>query len=320
MTSLLCGCIFLRKMLRPYDRVLKGFRGEVVKEEPLCRHTSYRIGGPADLYLVPADEEDLKGLLGRAREAGVPTFILGNGSKLLVHDEGVRGVVVDVRMVSDRIVLKDDEVSVGAGTELDLLAAWTVGEGLEGFAELSGIPGTVGGAIAMNSGAFGRTISELLTEVRALTPDGREVVLSKDEIGFGYRKGLEGFVVLSAKFRPERKDPELLWEKRREVLKLRSEKQPLEHPSAGSVFKRPPGDYAGRLIEEAGCKGMRVGDAMVSPKHANFVVNLGRAKASEVWALICEVRRRVEEKFSVDLELEVRLWGFRGLSTRGSQR
>ncbi len=295
-----------------YDRVLEGFRGKVLYGEPLSRHTSYRIGGPADLYLVPEDEGDLRGLLARTSREGFPLFILGNGSNVLVHDAGVKGLVVDVRRATGRIRKDGERIWAGAGVELDLLTAWSVEEGLDGLAELSGIPGTVGGAVRMNAGAFGRTISDFLTEVRALTPDGREVRLSWDEIGFGYRKaeGLEGLVVLSAAFRLQRGDRKALWERRGEVLRRRSERQPLEHPSAGSTFKRPPGDYAGRLIEEAGCKGMRVGDAMVSPKHANFIVNLGKAEASDVWALIRTVRERVWERFGIWLELEVELWGF----------
>jgi len=307
-----------------YDRALRGFRGEALRGEPLSRHTSYRIGGPADLYLVPADEDDLRGFLDRTSRGDFPLFILGNGSNLLVHDAGLRGAVVDVRRATRGICRDGEKVWAGAGAELDFLAAWAVEEGLEGLAELSGIPGTVGGALRTNAGAFGRTVSDFLVEVRALTTGGREVRLSRDELGLGYReaKGLKGLVVVSAAFHLKRGDRKALWEKRRKVLQQRSERQPLEYPSAGSTFKRPPGDHPGRLIEEAGCKGMRVGDAMVSPKHANFTVNLGKAKASDVWTLIRRVRERVRERFGVWLELEVELWGFPegGLYTGGSPR
>ncbi|MBL7073893.1 UDP-N-acetylmuramate dehydrogenase [candidate division KSB1 bacterium] len=292
--------------------VKRFFRGLVFPDEPLADHTSYGIGGKADLYLVPEDETDLENLFRFVHGRKIPWFVIGNGTNLLVSDRGFRGFVVDLKKGWDRIVVEGQGVRVGAGVGLEKLTSFCARKNLKGLEFLAGIPGTVGGAIIMNAGAFGQEISHKLRTVTAMVPDGRIEVLKKDEIGFGYRQSgtLRKNIMLEACFGLEPGEKELINQRMRQLLKERRQRQPLSLPSAGSVFKSPIDRPAGQLIEEAGLKGIRIGDAMVSKKHANFIVNLARARAEDVLALIEEVKGRVKNRFGVELELEIKLIGF----------
>ena len=295
-----------------YREIQDILRGQIFEDEPLSKHTSYRIGGPADLYALPADVEDLTALLRVCGEREIPAFVIGKGTNLLVNDLGFRGVVVDLKAACGALRTDGEEVIAGSAVRIKRLTAWCEERGLGGLEFMSGIPGTVGGALRMNAGAFGGEISDRLRWIEGIAPDGTRQRWVKAELDFGYRRagGLEDRVIVGCAFGLARTDAALLTTQRKEILRKRNARQPLEVPSAGSVFKRPEGDYAGRLIEAAGCKGLRVGDAMVSPKHANFIVNLGRATASEVRTVIERVRERVEQKFGIVLELEIQLVGF----------
>ena len=285
-------------------------KGQFLLDEPLSGHTSYRIGGPADLYVAVWKEEDLLGWIRLARELEVPHFVMGRGTNLLVADEGIRGVVIENRC---RGVLIEGEVwRVLAGGSFPALARRTAQEGLAGLEWGTGIPGSVGGAIVNNAGAHGSSVAQVLQSVTILDQKGDVRKMPVEQIRLNYRpsrfRQKRQEVVLSAKFALRPESPALLKERLTSYTKQRGETQPQE-PSAGSVFKNPEGDHAGRLIEEVGLKGRRVGDAQISPRHANFIVNLGGAKASDVAALIKLVRERVWQTYGVELELEIELVG-----------
>ncbi len=287
-------------------------RGRLLEDEPLSGHTSFRIGGPADFWFVPKDIEDLAAGLKACSGGGVPVFVIGRGTNLLVADSGFRGVVFDLSESFSGVSGEGPDVSAGAGGLLWDLLDYCAGRGLSGFEALAGIPGSVGGGVRLNAGAFGREVRDRLVDVMTVDADGTITVRDRDSLAMGYRSTAlpEGSVVASARFRFESGDPLRMKAEQEAVLAKRREKQPLSMPSAGSVFKRPPGDFAGRLIEDAGLKGLRIGDAMVSGKHANFIVNVGSASGSDVKALIDEIIGRVHARFGVTLEPEIRFLGF----------
>jgi UDP-N-acetylmuramate dehydrogenase len=294
-------------------RALVGvLRGRLLTDEPLSRHTSYRIGGPADFYALPKDEEDAAALLRLCESEGIPRFVIGNGTNLLVADAGFRGVVIDPTEAFATVSAEGPVVTAGAGLGLWDLIRFCGARGLSGFETLAGIPGTVGGGVRLNAGAFGAEIKDRLVSVSGVDGRGERTTRNRGALRMEYRRtDLEpGLLLTEARFAFEPGEPAALMKVQEEILSRRGEKQPLSLPSAGSVFKRPPGDYAGRLIEEAGLKGLRIGDAMVSPKHANFVVNLGAARADEVMALIDAVRERVRARSGVTLETEIHFLGF----------
>ncbi|TKJ41491.1 UDP-N-acetylenolpyruvoylglucosamine reductase [candidate division LCP-89 bacterium B3_LCP] len=277
--------------------------------------TSYSIGGPAKYYAKPAEQEILIRILQWAFDNGVQTFILGGGTNILVSDRGFEGLVVHLKDLDVKPVEinENGECTVGAGTMLTPFVRHLAGRGFSGMEDLIGIPGTVGGALIMNAGAYTQEINQSLIFVDVLTENMRVKRVKKEEIGFQYRSapGLKGKIVLSSKFRFTPGDPQKLMTRVREVTAMRRDRQPLKWHSCGSVFKRPPGDYAGRLIEAAGLKGTSVGGAEISDKHANFIINRGNASASDVIELIRIAKRRVEEEFSVSLQREVSLIGFK---------
>lgn len=291
----------------------EGLGGQALADEPLARHTSYRIGGPADLYVVVRREEDLLGWGTLARKEGVSYFVMGRGTNLLVADEGIRGVVIENRCRGVRSLTKSEGIllRVQAGSSLSSLARRTAKEGLGGLEWAVGIPGTVGGAIVNNAGAFGGSIAQQLQQVTFLDNRGSLRRMAVSELELGYRtsrfKG-ESSVILSADFALQEESRVLLSERVASYEIERRKSQPKE-PSAGSVFKNPEGEYAGRLIEEAGLNGYRRGDAQISPLHANYIVNLGQARARDVSALIRLVRERVWQKHGTLLELEIELVG-----------
>lgn len=278
--------------------------------EPAAGFTTYRAGGRAEAVVRPGSPADLLWLAGWCRERAVPLLVLGRGSNVLVSDRGLPGVTALTWRLSG-IELSGRAIEAQAGAQWDDIARLSAESGLAGLEKTSGIPGSVGGAVRMNAGAFGQETFDRLASVEAFDASGAAVKLLKKDIKHGYRRaeGLDGLTIISARFEFEPGDPAVLIQDRSCVLASREAKQPLDHPSAGSVFKRPPGDYASRLIDAAGLKGHRVGGAMVSDKHAGFIINAGGATAADIYALILEVRARVKEKSGVELQLEQILLG-----------
>jgi UDP-N-acetylmuramate dehydrogenase len=278
-------------------------------DETMDRHTTFRIGGPADRLWIPRQVPDLATFL-RACPEGEALYLIGAGSNILVADAGIRGTVIltkELRVMK----LKENRLRVGSGIILPGLLRVLAQEGMAGMECLAGIPGTVGGAVRMNAGTESGCIADRLVAVTLLDRSGHKDRRKRDEIDFGYRSASfpKDHFIVEAEFQLVRDDPEAISGRLRRNMALRKKKQPLSLPSAGSVFKNPPGDHAGRLIEAAGMKGERIGDAEVSPMHANFIVNRGRARAAEVLTLIRRIREKVQSLFGVSLELEIRLMG-----------
>lgn len=282
---------------------------EIKTGEKLSKHTTFRIGGEASIYVTPTDIESLKKIKQYCVGNGIYHYLLGRGSNVLFSDEGFEGVVIEFsNRLSEVKMLSDTQVEAQAGVSLAKLASFVAEKGLTGFEFASGIPGTLGGAVTMNAGAYGGEIKDCIVSAVVLGDDGQERVLSKDELALGYRTSAvqtEGYVVLSAVLQFAKGEKNDILEKMRNLNNRRREKQPLEHGSAGSTFKRPEGYFAGKLIEDTGLRGYRIGDAMVSEKHCGFVVNVGNATAAEVMQVISDVQSRVKEKFQVELEPEV---------------
>lgn len=284
----------------------------VLADEPMSEHTTFRIGGPAALYVMPDDFEEVADVVSTCKEAGVPHFVLGAGSDLLVSDEGYPGVVVAMAEDLLGVSVEGHEISCQAGVALREASEMACELGLTGLEFACGIPGSVGGAVYMNAGAYDGCVADVLDRVLVLDPSGELRELGVDELALGYRTSrvaTEGLVVLSATFSLRRGRTEDIRARMDELTAARAAKQPLELPSAGSTFKRPAGHYAGQLIAEAGLQGYRVGGAEVSTKHAGFVVNAGGATAADVRAVIAHVQDEVERRFGVRLEPEVRFLG-----------
>lgn len=284
----------------------------VSQMEPMSEHTTFRIGGPADLYVVPDDVEEVADVIAACREEHVPYFVLGCGSDLLVSDDGYRGVIVALADGLTNVSVDGEEMTCQAGVTLKEASEMACELGLSGLEFACGIPGSVGGACFMNAGAYGGCTADVLQSVRALMPDGSVQTIPADELNLGYRQSRvkdDGLVVLSATFSLREDDPEDIRARMDDFTRRREEKQPLELASAGSTFKRPEGFFAGKLITDAGLKGYQVGDAAVSKKHAGFVVNLGNASAADVHAVIEHVQDEVDRQFGVRLEPEVRFLG-----------
>ena len=285
-------------------------------QEPMSAHTTFRIGGPADYFVEPGSESVLKELLLLCRETETPFFILGNGSNLLVSDEGYRGVMLSLRGF-DEISFREGEsteagktiMTAGCGVLLSKAAMQAAERGLTGFEFAGGIPGTLGGAVTMNAGAYGGEIRDVILSARVMTKAGDVRELSAEELDLSYRHSIiqeKDLIVLSADFAFAHGDEEQIKEQMRQLNTQRREKQPLEYGSAGSTFKRPEGYFAGKLIQDAGLKGYRLGDVMVSEKHSGFVVNVGKGTCGDAMRVIEHVQRTVYEQFGVELELEVK--------------
>nr|WP_300788412.1 UDP-N-acetylmuramate dehydrogenase [uncultured Acetatifactor sp.] len=283
-------------------------RDNIHLQEPMAGHTTFRIGGPADCFVQLEDEEQLRKVRRYLGLAGVPFFVLGNGSNLLVDDAGYRGVVLQIGQKMSDISVQGCHIIAKAGATLRQVAAAALEHGLAGFEFASGIPGTVGGGVVMNAGAYGGEMSQVVDQVRVVSKEGESMVLDNDTMEFRYRGSVirgSAFTVTEVTFRLEPGDREAIRAKMEELAARRREKQPLEYPSAGSTFKRPEGHFAGKLIMEAGFAGYRIGGAQVSEKHCGFVINTGGATARDVQALIKEIQARVKERFRVDLEPEI---------------
>lgn len=284
----------------------------VLVDEPMSEHTTFKIGGPADLFVTPDDADEIAEVLEACRAAEVPYFVLGCGSDLLVSDEGYRGVIISLTEGLVGVTVDGKEMSCQAGVGLREASEMACELGLSGLEFACGIPGSIGGACFMNAGAYGGCMADVLKSVRVLLADGSVDTLGVNELNLGYRKSRiadEGMVVLSATFALKKGEPEEIRATMDELTRKREEKQPLELPSAGSTFKRPEGYFAGKLITDAGLKGWQSGGAAVSKKHAGFVVNVGGATAADVHAVIEHVQDEVERQFGVRLQPEVRFLG-----------
>ena len=284
----------------------------VKQQEPMSRHTTFRIGGPADFYLCPHSTNEVQEIVEICKEEKLPYFVLGNGSNLLVSDKGYRGVVIQLWKNFSDITVKDCCIQAKAGALLSKVAAEALEAGLTGMEFASGIPGTIGGAAFMNAGAYGGEMKDIIKSVKVLDTQGEVRVLPKEELKMGYRTSIvkeKGYTVLSVELELTRGNQEEIRNTMEDLKERRTSKQPLEMPSAGSTFKRPEGYVAGKLIMDSGLRGFSVGGAQVSEKHCGFVVNKGGATAMDVLNLIREVQRRVKEQFGVDLETEVRFLG-----------
>lgn len=287
-------------------------RGQVLVDERMDRHTTFRIGGPADFFVVPETPEKLAEMVQFCRERQVPFYILGNGSNLLVGDRGYRGVIIQIYKNMNEIQIEGEKIRAQAGAMLSVIAKKALAHSLKGFEFASGIPGTLGGAVMMNAGAYGGEMKDIIRETVVLTPGGEVRTLSCDEMEFGYRTSVvekKSYIVLEAVLELEMGVQEEIRQRMEELKECRTSKQPLDLPSAGSTFKRPEGYFAGKLIMDAGLRGFTVGGAQVSEKHCGFVVNRGGATAADVRELMKQVNERVQSRFGVSLEPEVKMLG-----------
>lgn len=296
-----------------YKSIYEGKRfGELLFDEPLKDYTTWGIGGPADVLIKPSTEDELKNLLKFNYENEIPTTVIGLGSNLLITDKGIRGCVLVLSENYDDITLDGTSMTVLAGTSLNKAAVTSIANHLTGMEEISGIPGTIGGAVAMNAGAYGREIKDVCVSVRAFDFEGNEYNFTNEEMNFSYRHSKifeQDLIVSSATFKllPDSLDQAVL--KYEDYTNRRETKQPLDKKSAGSTFKRPEGSYASKLIDECGLRGYRVGDCQVSEKHCGFIINAGNATCSEMLAFIEGVAAIVYEKTGFTLEREVKLIG-----------
>lgn len=294
---------------------------KILKNEPLKQHTSFRVGGPAKVYVVPEDIEELQKLIRFLHEEKLPYDIIGNGTNLLVSDAGVNHVVVEIGRALEGIELlpeanASDEktyyIRVLAGTLLSKAAQFAATQELSGMEALRGIPGTLGGAVTMNAGAYGTEMKDVLYSVDVLTPEGELQTLTPAELALGYRHSVipeRGYIVVAATLALRKGDPAEIKARMADFQNRRKEKQPLDKASAGSTFKRPEGYFAGKLIEDTGLRGFRHGGAQVSEKHCGFVINDGTARAADIYWLIGEVRKQVLLEQHVELTPEVKIWG-----------
>ena len=286
----------------------------LLKQEPMKKHTSFRIGGNADIYISPKSSEEIQSILFLAKKYDVPVTVMGNGSNLLVSDKGIRGFVIQIGEDMSTILVKGEKITAQAGALLKTIGEKALQSSLEGFAFAAGIPGSLGGAVCMNAGAYGGEIKDILVEAEVLTEDLQIKKLSTQQLQFSYRHSIipeKGYIVLSATFLLKKGNQKEIAQKMTELAQQRREKQPLNFPSAGSIFKRPQGYFAGKLITDAGLKGYSIGDAQVSQKHGGFIVNKGNATCADVLALIEHCQKTVFEKFGVMLETEVKMIGER---------
>lgn len=288
----------------------EGFRAE----EPMAKHTTFRTGGSADLFLMPQNRTELKESIALLREYNVPYLVIGNGSNLLVGDGGIRGAVIQLYQRMQNISVEGTEMTLDCGALLSAAAAQAADASLEGLAFASGIPGTFGGAVVMNAGAYGGEMKDVLLSADVLTADLEVKTIPVEELDLSYRHSIipeKGYIVLGGKLRLKKGNEQEIRERMAELAQQRREKQPLQYPSAGSTFKRPEGYFAGKLISDAGLKGKTIGGAQVSEKHAGFIVNIGGATTKDILDLIAFCQKTVQEQFGVTLETEVKIVGER---------
>lgn len=279
--------------------------------EPMKNHISFKVGGPADILLEPSDEKQIIKSIEICKNNNIPYIVIGNGSNLLVRDGGIRGVVIKLSGLNF-IKVDGNYISAGAGVVLKDVSDEALENSLTGFEFASGIPGSVGGAVFMNAGAYDGEMKNIISSVTVLDKEGNILTLEKDELEFGYRTSsvkTEGYIVISAQFQLQLGDKVKIKNRIDELTQKREEKQPLEYASAGSTFKRPEGYFAGKLIQDAGLKGFTIGGAAVSQKHSGFVINTGNATAQDVLDVIKHVQDEVKNQFGVELKTEVRIIG-----------
>lgn len=284
---------------------------QILKNEAMSRHTTFHVGGAAD-YLLQPKMEEIRETLELCKKWKIPVTVIGNGSNLLISDHGISGAVIEICRQAQKIRTDGQMLYAQAGALLSQIASAAFRQSLSGMEFAAGIPGTIGGALVMNAGAYGSEMKDVLVEANVLTAEGEIKKVSAEDLDLSYRHSCipqKGYIVLEAVLQLTQGKQEDILAKMEELRKKRVEKQPLEYPSAGSTFKRPEGCFAGKLIEDAGLKGYRVGNAQISEKHSGFVINRGNATAGEIWQLIQEVQDRVNEKFGVRMEPEVKLLG-----------
>lgn len=300
-----------------YDKLINIVAPEYVfTQEPMKNHTTFRIGGPADWFVMPETKEQVRDLMALAEEEGIDVYVIGNGSNLLVGDGGIRGLVIQIGRIFSEIVIEDDILTAKAGDSLAKIAQKAYDAGLTGLEFAAGIPGTLGGAVTMNAGAYGGEMKDVLTHVEVLCPNGEIKELPAEELNLSYRYSLvpeKEWIVLGAKMKLARGEKTDIKAKMDEYSLARRTKQPLEYPSAGSTFKRPTGYFAGKLVQDSGLKGACVGGAMVSEKHSGFLINYtGEATAKDMQSLILQVQKKVYEdsgELKIELHPEVKMIG-----------
>lgn len=281
-------------------------------DEQMSQHTTFRIGGPADVFVMPENYEQIREVLRLCKEEKLPFFVLGNGSNLLVSDSGYRGVIIQMDRNMEEIRLDGEEIHACAGALLSSVAVAARNASLTGFEFAGGIPGTIGGAAVMNAGAYGGELKDVLKEVTVMTREGEILTIPAEKMEMGYRTSIiktAGYLVLEAVISLKKGDEEAIRATMKDLSERRTEKQPLDYPSAGSTFKRPEGYFAGKLIMDSGLRGYRAGGAQVSEKHCGFVINAGGATAEDVRSLMDHVIQVVREKYGVTLEPEVKFLG-----------
>ena len=302
-----------------FETIEKNTLAEVAINEPLSKHTTYGIGGPAELMVFPENKTDLIQIIRTARKMNQPVSILGSGSNILISDNGIKGVVISLKNTLKLIEIENQKLYAECGSMLGRIVKQAVKHNLIGLENLNGVPGTLGGALVMNAGAWGGEISENLVQVELIDEDGKLRYLQKNEINFSYRQSSfnKKDILLSAEFLLKKADKEIINKNFVEAQTGRKSTQPLNKRSAGSLFKNPKGHSAGKLIDEAGLKGFSIGQAKISDKHANFFINEGNASSKDMLQLIKKAHQTVKEKFNINLELEVKLMGFNKSEVEG---
>ncbi|WIV13520.1 UDP-N-acetylmuramate dehydrogenase [Proteiniborus sp. MB09-C3] len=287
-------------------------RGTVLTDEPMSKHTSFKIGGPVDVFVIPGTVQELASSIKLCKDEGLGYFVMGNGSNLVIRDKGMRGIVIKISESMSNVEVKGTKLIAEAGALLSVVSKVALRNSLTGLEFASGIPGSLGGAIAMNAGAYGGEMKDVVAKVMCLDTDGNFVEYENADMNFGYRQSRvqnENLIVVQAEMDLKEGSYEDIKAYMNELTEKRTSKQPLNLPSAGSVFRRPEGYFAGKLIEDAGLKGIRLGDAQVSDKHSGFIVNAGNATSDDVINLIRVVQKTVSDKFGVKLETEVKIMG-----------
>ena len=291
-------------------------KNKIRYNEPMSKHTTFKIGGPAECFIEIDNLEDLKEAINLAKQNNIKLTIIGNGSNVLVKDNGIKGITLNIKLEKIDIKTEDNnekiKMTVGAGEKLGKLAQICLKEGITGLEELAGIPGTIGGAIKMNAGAHDREIKDIIKSVQCIDYNGNQKEFTKEQLEFGYRKSIftkEKYIILEAILELQKGKQEEIKEKMEKYMICRKEKQPLEYPSAGSTFKRDTDFITARLIDEAGLKGYSIGDAKISTKHSGFIINKGNATADDVISLIKYVKNTVYKKFNKEIELEIEIVG-----------
>ncbi|MFA5524201.1 MAG: UDP-N-acetylmuramate dehydrogenase [Tissierellales bacterium] len=295
---------------RMFKNIVK--RGRVLADEPMSNHTSFKIGGPVDVLVIPGTVEELANSIRLCKDKGLSYFVMGNGSNLIIRDKGMRGVVIKVSESMSNVEVKGTKITAEAGALLSVVSKAALRNSLAGLEFASGIPGSLGGAVAMNAGAYGGEMKDVVTKALCLDTDGNFIEYENKDIDFGYRQSRvqsENLFVVRVEMELKEGKYEDIKAYMDELTKKRTSKQPLHLPSAGSVFRRPEGYFAGKLIEDSGLKGLTLGGAQVSEKHSGFIVNVGSAKSDDVINLIKVVQKTVSDKYGVNLQTEVKIMG-----------